>query len=97
MLLLEGFLLCKGKSKKDFIESILSFYKIDSICQVKDSISYTSKESMKFYESLNFFQKPWLSPRNGFTKFREGSLKYRFSDTDFDYISYIYEKYNFIY
>ena len=85
------------KSQKDSIESILYFYKIDSINQIEESISHTSKESMKFYESLNFFQKPWLSPRNGFTKFREGSLKYRFSNSDHEYISYIYEKYNFNY
>jgi hypothetical protein len=85
------------KSKKESIESILSFYKTTTIKQVEETIIHTSKESMKLYESLNFFQKPWLSPRNGFSKFRESTVKYKFNEFDLGYISDVYQKYNFQY
>lgn len=84
-------------SKKNCIENILSFYEKDSIKPVEESISHTSKKSMKFYESLNFFQKPWLSPRNGFSKFRESNVKYKLNEFDLRYILGVYQKYNFYY
>lgn len=88
------------KNKEEFMSSLLNYYGFNIKYDiVKESTPDTDLKRMKFYESLDFFQKSWLKPKNGFSKFRLSNKNPNdiFSKSDLDYVKHVYASNDFKY
>jgi len=81
-------------NKEEFMISLINYYGLGiGENTIKDTIADTELKRMKCYESLDYFHKPWLKPKNGFSKFRLSSNREDniiFSQSDLDYIKDVY-------